>query len=58
MHLPGQRRRPRRIKIDKLRILSNFPGMQYVEKAPGARIHESRRSALEVPCALTAAPVK
>ena len=45
MHLPGQRRRPRRIKIDKSRILSNFPGMQYVEKAPGARIHESRRSA-------------
>ena len=36
MHLTGQRRRPARIKNGKLRILSNFPGMQYVEKAPGA----------------------
>ena len=36
MRLTGQRRRPARIKNGKLRILSNFPGMQYVEKAPGA----------------------
>ena len=36
MHLSGQRRRPARIKNGKLRIISNFPGMQYVEKAPGA----------------------
>ena len=34
MQLTGQRRRPTRIKIDKLRILYNFPGKQYVEKAP------------------------
>ena len=34
MQLSGQRRRPTRIKIDKLRILYNFPGKQYVEKAP------------------------
>ena len=36
MHLTTQRRRPTRIKIDKSRILSNFPEKQYVEKAPGA----------------------
>ena len=36
MHLTVQRRRPTRIKIDKLRFLSTFPEKQYNEKAPGA----------------------
>ena len=36
MRLIGQRRRPTRIKNDKLRILFHFPKKQYVEKAPGA----------------------